>query len=256
MVSLIDDIYSGKKMLGESGNSYQIDSTSISKEEGAFLQSLIRNNQIIKSTLEIGCAWGISSLFICTETVHREFSHHIIIDPYQRTQWDGVGIRNLELAGITRFQLIEEKSETALPKLLKEYDSELDLIFIDGWHTFDQTLLDIFYSLKLIKVGGIIVVDDMSMSGVRQAVDFVLQFENIEIIDRVRITNNFVKFAFTKKLLGKYLFLRNKSLRKTFKKVFKSRFYYYLFPDEMCSMIAFRKTSADNREWNWHKNEF
>lgn len=256
MTSLIDEIYSGKLMLGDSGSLYQLDSTSISRVEGTFIQTLIRSNPNVKKTLEIGCAWGLSSLFICSEIAQREYSHHTIIDPFQKTQWDNVGKNNLEYAGFKNFEIIEEKSEIALPNLLKSDESNFDLIFIDGWHTFDQTLLELFYSLKLIKVGGLIVIDDVSMHGVRQAVDYILQFNFVENLSRVLTPNHLHQINLMKKVFINNPIVRQEKFKSFTKKVFKSRFYYYLYPDEICSMIAFRKTMQDDREWNWHKDVF
>jgi Methyltransferase domain len=69
------------------------------------------------NTLEVGCAYGLSSLFICSALQERHGATHTIIDPYQNGY--GVGIRNLEDAGLRFFNLIENKSEFALPKLLE-----------------------------------------------------------------------------------------------------------------------------------------
>ena len=48
-----------------------------------------------------------------------------------------------------RHMLIEKKSYEAMPELLKKGEENYDFIFIDGWHTFDYTLVDFFYSDKL-----------------------------------------------------------------------------------------------------------
>src|SRR5215813_8547482 len=56
----------------------------ISAEEGRFLQELIRAKRPSKS-IEIGCAYGISSLFICEALREVGAKSHTIIDPYQLT---------------------------------------------------------------------------------------------------------------------------------------------------------------------------
>ena len=58
-------------------------------------------------------------------------------------------MEHLEKAGLggsegTQFSLIEEKSYECLPRLVNEKQI-VDLIFIDGMHTFDYTLVDFFY---------------------------------------------------------------------------------------------------------------
>jgi len=47
------------------------------------------------------------------------------------------------------------------------------MIFIDGWHTFDYTLLDLFYSFLLLKKNGYIVIDDALHPGVNKVVKYV-----------------------------------------------------------------------------------
>jgi predicted O-methyltransferase YrrM len=71
-------------------------------------------------------------------------------------------------------KLIQKKSYEALPLLLQKYGEEsFDLIFIDGWHTFDYTLIDFFYADKLLKINGIIIIDDALHSGVKKCIDYL-----------------------------------------------------------------------------------
>jgi len=67
--------------------------------EGAFLQRLV-NDVKPKISLEIGCAYGVSTLYIC-ESLSRVSSgtRHIVIDPFQSSQWRGIGRKNVEDAG-------------------------------------------------------------------------------------------------------------------------------------------------------------
>ena len=73
------------------------------------------------------------------------------IDPYQKdkNQWNSMGlklIKKLELD--ERHHYIPEKSYISMPKLLSTYGEEyFDFIFIDGWHTFDYTLIDFFMQI-------------------------------------------------------------------------------------------------------------
>ena len=52
------------------------------------------------------------------------------------------------------------------PKIIG--DCGLDFIFIDGWHTFDYTLVDFFYADLLVREGGMIIVDDVLHRGVNK----------------------------------------------------------------------------------------
>lgn len=252
----ISELYRGKKMVGISGMEYQIDTTSISREEGEFIHNLILNNPNIKNTLEVGCAWGLSSLFICFALQYREEAHHTIVDPFQMSQWDGVGVNNLISAGFSNFRLIEEKSETALPNLLMKSEEAFDFIFIDGWHTFDHTLIDIFYALRLVRIGGMIVIDDLTMPGVRQAVEYFLQFENIKLVGELTQLGRSRNRKLIHALLFKNPLFRNSLSKIAIRSVLKSKFYYFIYPEKQCSMVALQKIGEDIREWNWHNDSF
>ncbi len=147
MEALINKLYETGLVEGQSGQFHKLHSA-IDREEGAFVQSIIRDDPTIRNTLEVGCAYGLSSLHICSAIHGRPGASHTIIDPFQNTDWDGAGIRNLKTAGIEFFDLIEVKSEFALPHMLEKAEGQFDLVFIDGWHTFDHTLLDCFYATR------------------------------------------------------------------------------------------------------------
>ena len=69
--------------------------------------------------------------------------------------------------------LIEKKSYEAMPELLKKEEENFDFIFIDGWHTFDYTLVDFFYADKLLRKGGIIIIDDATHLGVKKCLKYI-----------------------------------------------------------------------------------
>ena len=59
-----------------------------------------------------------------------------------------------------------------LPKLL-EKGVVLDLAFIDGWHTFDYTLLDFFYIDKMLRPGGVVLLHDRSWPSKQKVMRFI-----------------------------------------------------------------------------------
>ena len=114
-------------------------------------------------------AFGISSLYI----LQNKNTNLLSIDPFQSTQWNNSGIeiiKNFKFEN--RHKLIEEKSYIALPELLKK-EEKYDFIFIDGFHTFDYTLIDFFYSDKLLKINGIIIIDDILHNGVKKCINYI-----------------------------------------------------------------------------------
>ena len=148
--------------------------------EGYHLYSLVKDNKF-KNILEIGFAYGISSLFICEALKENGRGKLISIDPNQSTQWKNIGVKHLRQSGLSKYsELMEEPSYSAMPKLLKgsskeKYKFSMDLIFIDGMHLFDYTLVDLFYADLLLRVGGVVVLDDIRHKGVKPAYDYILK---------------------------------------------------------------------------------
>jgi predicted O-methyltransferase YrrM len=134
-------------------------------------------------TLEVGFAYGTSALVFAEH--HQKMKNvgisHTLIDPNQygtgEGHWEGIGAENLKRCGFLKgkqFRLVEESSVTALPELLRKHKAGwLDVALIDGWHLFDYTLLDIFYCLLMVRVGGIVIVDDKRMKAIRAVAKYV-----------------------------------------------------------------------------------
>lgn len=171
----IDQIFRERSVFDEAGRQYPL-SSEVDLVEGEFLYQLISSDEGVTKTLEIGCAYGLSSLFICDALLGRAGASHTALDPYQFTEWHGIGAANLKRAGIHFASLIEHKSELGLPELLKTSEGSFDFILIDGLHTFDQTMLDLYYANRLVKVGGYIAVDDCHAPPVAKAVSCLERF--------------------------------------------------------------------------------
>lgn len=226
--------------------------SNIDMEELKFLDGIIRKNKYSKS-IEVGCAYGLSSLAI-TGALNGDKKFHTIIDPYQNAEWEGIGLLNLSRAGFHSYKFIEEKSEIALPQLLAE-KREFDFAFIDGWHTFDHTLIDFFYLNRLIKVGGTIVIDDCAMPSIRTLVRFIAKFPCYEVSGRVKLEETFLRKFFAKILMPMRFFARTLLPKKVATAIFAADF---LVPDQLRNldgaMIAFKKIKDDERPWNWHEH--
>jgi predicted O-methyltransferase YrrM len=84
-----------------------------------------------------------------------------------------VGSKNVERAGFGDMHTcVEFGSEVVLPQLMMK-GHQFDFIFNDSNHMFDQTMLEIYYSQKLLKVGGIMMFDDYTFSSVKTALNFM-----------------------------------------------------------------------------------
>ena len=51
--------------------------------------------------------------------------------------------------------------------------AQFHLIYIDGWHTFDYTLVDFFYADLLLETNGVIVLDDIKHKPVHKCFEYV-----------------------------------------------------------------------------------
>lgn len=129
---------------------------SIPKHNGITIYDFILKNGI-KSTIETGFCWGVSTAYIMAATQ----SSHIAIDPFQKTYWKSTGINNLEKVGLKNNLILEEDySHFVLPRLAKEA-MKFDFAFIDGNHLFDYCFIDLYYMDLMIEQGGYICFDDI-----------------------------------------------------------------------------------------------
>lgn len=248
MNELIDELMQSNRVTDDSGNEYELHSN-ISRAEGQFLHNLILKNDVRRS-IEIGCAYGISSLYICSALARREMSSHVIIDPYQSTQWHGIGVQNLKRAGFGAFTLIEKPSEIALPELMRD-GRVFDFAFIDGWHTFDHALVDFFYINVLLAIGGIVVFDDVDYPAVRKLMRYVSRYPNYRVLDSLRFRWKLLDRMRSRVSMGMARFIN--ALPDQIRLLFDDE---VLRPNASLnlntSMIALRKTAADERPWDWH----
>ena len=249
MNDLLKEIFA-TKVISIENKKYELNSN-IDINEGEFLKKCIKSISA-KRTIEIGCAQGISSLFICDELKNVASSFHTIIDPNQTTEWESIGIKNLQKSGFLNYELIERPSEIALPNLLNE-NKVYDLAFIDGWHTFDHTLLDFFYLNRMLKVGGLIVIDDTGMPAVKKAIRYILKYPSYKFFGN----SGELPVTSSRKLLNRFY-----SLLSPFTMIVGKKLRSEVFQDSFVnsdkklninsSMIALVKVEPDNRPWNWY----
>jgi predicted O-methyltransferase YrrM len=144
---------------------------SVEPDAGAALRDLALEEGAEK-TIEVGLALGMSALFLCQAVLERG-GRHVAVDPFQQKSWNDAGLRTLREAGVEDLvDVIEEESQLALPRLVAE-GCEFDFAFVDGDHRFEGVFLDLYYMTRLVKPGGLVVVDDMWMPAVRTAVAYV-----------------------------------------------------------------------------------
>jgi predicted O-methyltransferase YrrM len=250
---LLEEIFRTRIVYDANGKEYPLDSN-IDESEGALLRNLIQKYKP-QRTIEVGCAYGISSLYICSELEKTgRGKHHTIIDGFQSSVFHNIGVANLKKANVDFFELIEGLSEIELPKLLSE-GKKYDFCFIDGNHTFDHTLLDFFYLNRMLNVGGIMVFDDIGFPAVTKALRYVLNYPAYQYVGNVQGYYSKKREMFNslfKKPIGAVANLFPKNIRN---EVFSGGI---IASDKKLhlntSMIALQKVKEDDRQWNWYEN--
>ncbi len=234
----------------ENGDWYSLTSA-ISKNEALFIKEIISNSNP-QSTLEIGCAEGVSSMVICSSISPN--AHHTILDPNQYLEWKGMGIRNLKECGFSNFDLIEDYSEFTLPTLLKS-GKRFDFVFVDGWHTFDHVLMEFLYINRLLNVGGVVVFDDVALPPLNKLMRYISNYPNYvpigsagpfyesnsrKVLDYFKRMISYIILPFGRKINNEFFddtVLRSNSSLKI-----------------NGSICAFKKIDDDKRGWAWYKH--
>jgi len=126
-------------------------------------------------------AFGIASLAILAALRDNGPEGKLIsIDPSQSGAWGNIGVHNVEQAGHAgRHSLMEQYDFIALPVLLMN-ETEVEFAYIDGWHTFDYTLLDFFYIDKMLKKNGVVGFNDCGWPAVNRSIRYVLSHRRYE----------------------------------------------------------------------------
>jgi predicted O-methyltransferase YrrM len=243
----LDTIFRTGRVLTPAGRTVEIE-LNISREESDFIVNILRAHPDIVRTLEVGCAYGISALSICGAVEGRPGAMHTIIDPFQDIDFESAGIANLQREGLNCFELIPEGSEFVLPRLAQQQTGSFDFVFIDGFHTFDHTMIDCFYATRLLKVGGLLVIDDASFLSVAKAIRELETYPcyvrcgevKIPWPDHLRWKARAARAMLSVSPLNRILPYLSHRIRHTV--------------GDWRSMVALHKRAADERPWNWYED--
>lgn len=180
---VLDGLLTHKHVVDESGRPLSLHHpefptalSHVDVETGELLQRLIRDLRPAR-TLEIGLAYGVSTLFICEALADvSPDARHVVIDPFQRGKWQGLGLRNVHDAGFgSMVDFCDEASEIVLPRLVSA-GQRLDFVFIDGLHRFDQVMVEFYYVNRLLRPGGVVAFDDADRRSVSRAIRHALTY--------------------------------------------------------------------------------
>ncbi|RZK12986.1 MAG: class I SAM-dependent methyltransferase [Flavobacterium sp.] len=244
---LLVEIFQSQKVTDENGLSYELHShTGI--DQGLLLQRIIKEIKPKKS-LEIGLAYGISSLFIleALEEIRGNKCIHYIFDPSPDIYWNNIGLHNIKKAKYEHLVSFHKVlSEDGLIDLITRKE-RIQFAYIDSTKVFDVLLVDFYLINKLLDVGGVIIFDDCGFPGIRKLVRYISKLPFYEIYatyhqDKETLKKSNIK-AFASFILRNMPFSKKVFPGLNFTTDQKNRINFHC--------IAFRKKAEDNRSWDW-----
>jgi len=182
-VDLLVHLYDSPILEGtEAGSPFRLDGiTKISIEQGAALHALIADHQVVHS-LEIGFAYGFSTVWMLDALRGKAGATHVAIDPFEKTAWQGIGLAQVGKVDTgAKFEWVPDYSIQAIPAMLKQ-KQRFDMAYIDGNHRFDDVLVDFYLVDQVMREGGLIVLDDMWMDSIKTVKDFILKNRAYELV--------------------------------------------------------------------------
>lgn len=173
MHPLIEEIYRTRIIHDAAGQPRDAFPASLRYEDGQALYRVVKESGA-KNSLEVGMAYGVSSLFILQALKENGGTYHASIDPWQEKWWQDIGLLNVQRGGFgDMHQLHRGPSYSVMPDLMKE-ERRFDFIFIDGNHRFEYTLMDFMYADMLLNTGGYIMLHDPWLPSIRKVISFLI----------------------------------------------------------------------------------
>ena len=180
-IPFLDLIFEKKKILNI--NNQLIDFNSgINPEEAKKIIEVIDELKPI-NTLEIGLAMGSSAVcFLHSKLKYDSSGFHYAIDPNQYSEYEGAGVKIIVENNLGfNFKLLEGKTHEVFHHLLDQ-NIKIDMAFVDGWHTFDYTLVDFFFIDQILNEGGVIGFHDMYGLSKLKVLKFILTHRDYRIM--------------------------------------------------------------------------
>jgi predicted O-methyltransferase YrrM len=185
---ILERLIRDRETFDTKGNRLEVTGT-ISLLEARYIRELIIKYDF-RTCLETGVAYGASTLAICSALSALEDKggsvKHIGVDPCQFQVYGGAAIAALQECGLDHiFELHEGPGHLMLPKLV-ERGVAVDFAFIDGMHTFDYTMIDLFFCDKLLRPGGIMCVHDMNLPSKKKALRYLMKYREYVRLESVK----------------------------------------------------------------------
>jgi predicted O-methyltransferase YrrM len=120
-------------------------------------------------------AFGASTLAFLAEKREAAIQGgtHVAIDPFQREHYDECGVVAVKQAALGQpFDFKGGFSSIELGKLL-EAGRRFDLVYIDGSHLFEDAFVDAYFTVRLLRDGGVMLFDDCADRHVAKVLAFL-----------------------------------------------------------------------------------
>lgn len=184
IAEMLDRVYREKCKRTASGSMRDLDTTlSIDRSSAEYVYETVLQ-LAPANAVEVGMAWGFSSVPICAALRDSSKGVSTIFDPFQGPTYEYVGREQLvDFALQGHFWLDERRSDIGLPELFAG-GHEIEFAFIDGDHRIDAVVIDFYYVNKMLKVGGMVIFDDLQFPSVQRVVSFALTQFHYERVDQ------------------------------------------------------------------------
>lgn len=243
MSEILDNILVSGKVEDATGNVFDLHSHT-SPEQCSFIQEILKEIDA-RRCLEVGLAFGVSSLAICEIIHNKDEAIFYSIDP-QQDWWKDIGLNNLTRAGYGNFlQFYREYSNAVLPRLAAA-NTSVDFAYVDTSKVFDVVLIDAIYILKMLKVGGVLVLDDCNWPGINRVARYLAKMPHVKI----RCSFNSREPGWKEMAISR---IANMLPRR--EHIFTDRILNPRLPfGTNVQCIAFEKIGEDERNWDWFAN--
>jgi predicted O-methyltransferase YrrM len=163
----IEKFYATKKALNYRGEIIDVTKSPVPLQSGrALLRAAIERKA--KRTLEVGFSFGMSTCHLLLAHEVTAGAEHVAIDPFQMSKYyQGTGLINVTHSGLlSRLTWVKELSNIALPRMYANGE-KFDFCFIDGSHIFTDIIMDAYFCMLMLPVGGTLILDDCWLAAVR-----------------------------------------------------------------------------------------
>ena len=169
----LEALYARGHVLEEDGSVMALSPHALEEVDAREIRELAIAERV-GATLEVGLGLGLGAVALCEALIEvgRPDARHVVVERFPR-DFGGAGMRTLRDAGVDGLvEAVHAESQLALPRFVTEGRS-FDLALIDGDHTFEGVFLDLCFADRLVRPGGLVIVDDLWMPAIRHAVSYV-----------------------------------------------------------------------------------